>query len=232
MAPGWAHKTSTWIVAFPKSSPIILYISMMTMSNRIKSTYSPFPAPVAHAWIYITVAAQLINPGLICVSRIFWVFLKKGGGAFGKHYRDGHHSRLWGRDRWSSSSLPVLWFKLWLHYLLHSDIWPLSSNSIIILVVRFKSLQCTGVHIDAFNRSYVLGGVYNPCWYLFTRDICVMVVKCIIADFFHVRGVPNTINNVWCSTHLSPRFLRPALVIKSLERAFRFADRAFLINIL
>ncbi len=146
-----------------------------------------------------------------------WVFLKKGG-------------CFWqALERWPSSRILGKGLSI---FLLFAYFFGSNFGCITYSICRHltnspqgyygwsKSLQCTGVHIDAFNHRYVLGGVYNSCWYLFTRDVCVMLVKCIIADFFHVRGVPNTINNVLCSTRLSPRFPTPALVIKSLKGAW------------
>jgi len=110
--------------------------------------------------------------------------------------RDGHSHELGGGR---VSSLPLLWRLLRLklrslNLFCHQKICPLSTNSILLIGQPIESLLVAGVHVNAINSRYVLGGDQYPCWNLLPCNLGVAVIlKFLIADSNCMRRVPNVI---------------------------------------
>ncbi len=116
---------------------------------------------------------------------------KAGVVVSGKCRRDGHFYKL-GEGR--VSSLPLLWRLLRLKLRsLNQKICLLSTNSILLIGRPIESLLGAGVHVNAIDSRYVLGGDQYPCWNLLPCNLGVAVLKLLAADSNYMRRVPNAI---------------------------------------
>ena len=76
---------------------------------------------------------------------------------------------------------------------LSSEIRLLSTDSILLIGWPIESLLGAGVHVNAIDSRYILGGDQYPCWNLLPCNLGVAVLTLLIADSNCVRRVPNAI---------------------------------------